>query len=905
MTPKSKGQQQAPTSFADPKLARRGMLLFALGVLLFGRSLPQIHRNFNLADSRLEAGSWDMLLRIHEAMAMAGWILRTPPKDAVVVGIDDASLDQFGRWPWPRDLQADLVLGLHRLGARAIALDVLFSEPEVGPVQATEAALSQLARSETAMVELKNALARVASLPMPAGDPLEEPEIRRRWLLRPDGPDLLLADAIRRSGRVVMGVALSKGLEGEVEVDWLAPAVGLPPPRMAKELLSARGVEMEAAELEDVWRSGKLLRLLVDQAGLRVSRVGGYGGYRMDELVGKMGPLQIERLKHLELPLYRGSVRGLGFSRGILMAAGKGLGYMNDETLVDTVVRTMTLVATHDRILVPSLSLATLELFLEGESEVWLAAEDQRPEEVRLVDQAGPKGRTLAVFDADRNTRIWVHYYPTAVFAPREGEEEAARDPLSDQDPMGKHLISVSAGDVLKARRGELGEVRKGLLEGLVKGRAAFVGVTALGLTDVRSTPLAEARPGVEMHATVFSNLLNGDYLVESDAAILWATALRTVVLLVLALVMPRVNPIRGGAAATTLVVGIWGACLYGVTRGMVMNPWGPTSQILLLFTVGIIYLNRFENRDKRWIEDMFKRYVSPAYVEELKANKGELVLGGKEVHITPFFSDLEKFSTISESFRAERLFRFLGEYLGEMTDILDRHGGTLDKYQGDAVVAFFGAPIHRPDHAVRACQAAIDMRQRLRELNEKWRNEGTYEELLELARRSEGWVPIRFRIGLNTGPCATGHLGTAERGNYTMMGDTVNLASRLEGVCKNYGIDLCISESTYAEVKDEVLCREIDLIRVVGKTVPTRIYSVAGFKDRLPPDQVTWVHRFQVAMERYKARSFPAALEAFETLAMEYAHDKVSRLYVDRCRKLVAEPPPADWDGVTEMTSK
>jgi adenylate cyclase len=208
-------------------------------------------------------------------------------------------------------------------------------------------------------------------------------------------------------------------------------------------------------------------------------------------------------------------------------------------------------------------------------------------------------------------------------------------------------------------------------------------------------------------------------------------------------------------------------------------------------------------------------------------------------------------------------------------------------------------------DHAARACLASLDMLERLEELNEKWKTSTDYPELTELAREKGRWVPIHSRIGLNTGICAIGHLGTQERGNYTMMGDNVNLAARLEGTCKLYDISLCVGESTWEKVQDQVEGREIDLVKVMGKTVPTRIYEVVGKVGSLDGKRREFLGAYTHALEAYKNRDFEEARKRFQAALELESWDWVSQIYVDRCTSYIEEPPPEDWDGVTEMKSK
>jgi adenylate cyclase len=257
---------------------------------------------------------------------------------------------------------------------------------------------------------------------------------------------------------------------------------------------------------------------------------------------------------------------------------------------------------------------------------------------------------------------------------------------------------------------------------------------------------------------------------------------------------------------------------------------------------------------------------------------------------LTIMFSDIRSFTTISEGLTPDELVQLLNEYLGEMTEILFEHWGTLDKYIGDAIMGFWGSPYPQEDHAIRACGAALRMGERLDELNEKW--------------SAEGKRTLKIGVGLNSGPVNVGNMGSDKRFAWTVMGDHVNLASRLEGQTKDYGVRVIISENTYAQVKDAFVAREIDRIKVKGKTQPVSIYELMGFiidQDRY----VELMNLFASALDAYRRMEWQEAMDKFEELLTVYPGDGPSTALLHRCHHFMVDAPEAGWDGVYEMKTK
>ena len=349
---------------------------------------------------------------------------------------------------------------------------------------------------------------------------------------------------------------------------------------------------------------------------------------------------------------------------------------------------------------------------------------------------------------------------------------------------------------------------------------------------------------------------------------------------------LPR-NAWSIGAILIFVILTTW---LY-VVVGLVVS----ISYLVLAGLISLIGINlRFylsEMGQKNMIRNMFGQYLSPKVVQGLVDDPSKIQLGGEEREMTAYFSDVAGFTAISENLSPSQLVHLLNDYLTEMCNIIIGYEGTIDKFQGDAIIAFWGAPSIQTDHAKRACLASIDMRNRLVELRGKWRAEGVPE--------------LEVRMGLNTGPMVVGNMGSAQRLDYTIMGDTVNLTARLEGANKAYGSELMISEFTYSACSDAIDVRELDRLRVVGKTEPVTIYELLDRKNQTPATFADLVVQFEKGLDLYKSGKFGLAKREFEACLDIVATDGPAQTYVHRCQNYVDNPPGSGWDGVFTLKEK
>ena len=409
-----------------------------------------------------------------------------------------------------------------------------------------------------------------------------------------------------------------------------------------------------------------------------------------------------------------------------------------------------------------------------------------------------------------------------------------------------------------------------------------FFGSSAAGLLDLRPTPISKVLPGVEIHATALDNLLSALFLRDAPKGVtLFATVFlglfsgilvtvsRKAWQSVVALVICLPIPVAIGFAA--YAKGFW----WPIAVGEVAT---------LLALVGAVVINyATEGRQKAFIKSAFKHYLGPAVIDQIIADPSRLQLGGEKRELTLFFSDIEKFSSFSEKLDPTTLTSLLNQYLSDMTDIILEEGGYVDKYIGDAIVAFWNAPLVQPDHATRACRAALRCQRRLAEQREVY--------------RQKTGVTIKARIGMNTGEVTVGNMGSRDRFNYTVLGDAANLASRLEGANKAFGTYAMISEATWSKTDGRFIGREIGQLRVVGREKPVRVYEIMGLSSEVLP---SFVPDYERGLQLCAAGQWAEALRIFE----RHLDDPPCIAYAAKCKMLLSDPSQ-QWDGIWSLTEK
>ena len=424
-----------------------------------------------------------------------------------------------------------------------------------------------------------------------------------------------------------------------------------------------------------------------------------------------------------------------------------------------------------------------------------------------------------------------------------------------------------------------------------LKEKIFIIGGTAIGVYDLRVTPFDENFRGVETHINIIDNILRGDFLSTSNQEPEWMFLALMGLGLTMTIAVSFLGALPGFLIALLLTLAIWLVdrhLIFG--QGTVVAIMFPIAITLLIY-VGLTIFKYFtEEKKKRQLRGTFEKYVSPAIVNEIMSHPDNIRLGGRKEHMTVFFSDVRGFTSISEALEPEALSALLSQYLTPMTALVFKNNGTLDKYMGDAMMAFFGAPIPSTTHADDACRCALQNLEQLAVLNDQL--------------RARGLTTIDIGIGLNTGPMSVGNMGSETVRSYTVMGDAVNLGSRLEGINKQYGTRIIISEFTEKELSPGFRRREIDRVRVKGKETPVRIFELLG-EGSLAPEKEKLLHHFSLGYEFYHAMNWPLAIAEF-TCGLQHApQDSVCELYLARCQDYLQNPPGSSWDGVFTMTTK
>ena len=424
-------------------------------------------------------------------------------------------------------------------------------------------------------------------------------------------------------------------------------------------------------------------------------------------------------------------------------------------------------------------------------------------------------------------------------------------------------------------------------------GKWVFVGLTAPGLLDLKASPVSAVYAGVEVHATLLDNLLRGDFLQTVPAWLQWAWTLVLVGAMVLTvLFVSGMSGLFANLGALVLFNALHlGLCVLAFTRSWYADPLLPDLALNFSFALAAIYSYATEGRQKQAIRGMFAQYMSEVVISHLLQHPEKLKLGGERRRVTLFFSDLAGFTTLSERLDPETVVGLLNDYLSRMTDIILEEEGTVDKFEGDAIMAFWGAPLDQEEQAVLACRAALRQAAALKDLNRLF---------------AERKLPLlNLRMGLHTGEAIVGNLGSQKRFDYTVIGDTVNLASRLEGLNKFYGTAIMASEATVQECRDLVEFRELDWVAVKGRATPVAVYQVMALKGELTPEQAAAREKFAQGLQLFRDRAFIEAAQAFAATLDHLPEDGPSLMFRDLCGQFQDSPPPDDWDGVFRPDKK
>lgn len=547
---------------------------------------------------------------------------------------------------------------------------------------------------------------------------------------------------------------------------------------------------------------------------------------------------------------------GYGANLAQLQTSALGAGHFNPVPDPDGVVRRVPMLIEHDGAYYASLSLEVVRHAL-GVAEI-----SPRFEQPLFGSRAYPG---LEWLDVGRHAVPVDRHVQTLV--PYRGRRGS--------------FPYVSATDVLH------GKAEKQVLEGAI----VLVGTTAPGLLDLRATPVEEAYPGVEVHANLIAGILNGEVKQLPEYTLGAEVLLLLIFGLTLAILAPILSPLFATVLTVVLLAIFLGFNLLVWTVGDFVLPLASVVLMLItMFVLNMSYGYFIETRGKRQLTGLFGHYVPPELVDEMAKRPEAYSLEPESREMTVLFTDIRGFTTISEGLNPKQLSELMNAFLTPMTRVIHERRGTIDKYMGDAIMAFWGAPLDDPEHARHALQAGLDMLAKLAELNKEF--------------SAKAWPEVRIGVGINTGPMSVGNMGSEFRMAYTVLGDAVNLGARLEGLTKGYGIALICSEATKDAVP-EYAYREIDRVRVKGKDKPITIFEPLCLRDALDAKWKDELKLYREALRMYRSQEWDMAEMNFLNLQRSSRSPALYRVYVERVAHFRHQPPARDWDGVYTHTSK
>lgn len=533
----------------------------------------------------------------------------------------------------------------------------------------------------------------------------------------------------------------------------------------------------------------------------------------------------------------------------VIHNAGSASGFFNIDPGNDGLVRKASLIMQYGEDIYPSLAISMLATAMD-EAPIFVHAESYG------VDR-------ISVGDLDILT------------------DEFGRIVINHLGPA-KTIPTYSALDIINGR----------LPADVLQNKMVLVGVPAIGVSDLRSTSFSAVFPAVEIQAAILENIISENALTENNLANLTDTVTVVILSLLIAIVFPYLKGMLFRAIFAALLLFVYTALNYYlfVSELVWVNMTYPLLAWALTVSLIIVYLGVIVERTYSTVRGAFKSYLHPGLVDRLTQNPDLLKFGGEQKELTILFSDIRNFTPLSEKLTPQELARFLNCYMDPMTEIIFKNRGTLDKYIGDAVMAFFGAPYPSEIHPLNACNCALDMVDRLDTIKDHC------SDLKEI-------FPIQIGIGIHTGETVVGNYGSSQRFNYTVLGDNVNLTSRLESLTKTYGVDIIVSESTYRETSDNFAFRELDRVRVKGKDEAISIFELVSRDAK--HQHSDYLQDWHKAMYAYKNQQWQEALDAFHHVEQTYGEEKTCSLYLSRIPKYLKSPPSGSWDGVYTFTSK
>jgi adenylate cyclase len=901
-------------------------LLITLMFIFFARTFYQI-RNQNridLNDGRLTTRIFRAVEALDFLLTDGRFLIRGEKKSEAPVAlltVDDRSIEEVGRWPWSRDKIAQISNRMMDYGAKAVGFDIVFSEPQEDPRMESFRRIEQ----------------KVPALPPDLKALLEAEKNQAQ-------PDRVLSQVIENhKDRLVLGAFPDESFQDQSEpyTDYCRNEAFNR--ANASKFIKLENVSFVVIDSTDLFESVKFDELFnpifndiekkTIAAALRdfqkpaVETLSDTERRKLQFLINKAtmdycdhwltpqdeyGPMSETFFGKLTQTsdLFKGMDAAAAihsFSKRVLIYPMPQYHFwtINTDTIQSPAVFTASFAAIQDNdgkirhnpmfyrtgnrlgvSFVPSLALQTYLASNPGyqaQVEVDADPKDRQQKKIKsfvIVDTNKDNAPVMEI-PVDGQGRLKINY----AGGPKMFAYVPAKELLHDRPTMTiQEKVWVPE---LKRFIEQDREVKKAEF---IKDRSFIFGATAIGVYDLRVTPFEKNFPGPETHLNVLANLYEQNFLKTDPNEANKMTWGLVIFGLLLSFAVAQSGALLGFVVMLASEAALVFLDQWLLRKGIVTTMVLPALLIVSIYVFLTLYKYFTEERKKQHLRSTFAKYVSPTVVDEILKSPENIQLGGKKQRMSVFFSDVRGFTTISEKLDPQVLSDVLNAYLTPMTEIVFANRGTLDKYMGDAIMAFFGAPIQYPDHAKYACRCALQSIQKLREIQAEF--------------KAKGLPEIDIGIGINTSDMSVGNMGSNTVRSYTVMGDGVNLGSRLEGINKEYGTRIIISEFTYADVKDSFTAREVDWVRVKGKNEPVRIYELIC-EGKPPADWVACLEKFNQGFQYYHARNFRDAKVCFQEALVARPGDPVSELYLERCDEYYKEPPPENWDGVYVMKTK
>lgn len=850
----------------------------------------------------------------------------------VLLDIDDASIDKIGSYPWPRGLLARGLESLSELGAEYVVFDIEYLEKSPMTVDSTYLDGALRAEYDTAFEEIGSNMAEVFQALADRRIPLAEAGSYGKELIgyideTRDGlygktrlvaieNDSYLGKAMRLFGRAFATLNMQPYVPDEAFADRKAIAIErFPYPKATLEApigSGTLGFLVPIPEVASMAAGAGFTNVEIDSDGVRrrirlVDQVEGKPYLQLamaplSRLLGdpsmtlKRGSLVLDGAKardggtkNIKIPL---DSQGMMLIRWPKATYDDSFAHIPFHALLDhrsgadeTATHLRRLKANQGWSLGPGY--APIDSCLEA----WAAADALRQ---AALDSGSPEDRSAwlaASIDYWNAVDAFLAQgFGVSVPALFDKARDADDKSLAPQYDALKVDFERLYANVAQARKNHA-ELDARLRKSLA-GSFCVIGWSSTATTDIGVNPFHKEYVNIGTHAAVANTILQEDFLAEAP---IWVSSLASLILAVGVILLVRRLSTRAqilaGFGATVAVLG--GAYALFHFTGVYVAVVSPALATFVSFIVYSLASFLLSEREKSFLRKAFGTYLSGDVINQIIDDPSKLKLGGEKKWMSAMFTDIRGFSTVSELLDAEQLVKLLNIYLSGMSDIILEHRGTIDKFEGDAIIAFFGAPVSYPEHAANMCESALLMKRKERELNERFAAEG-------LAPN-----PLLTRIGLNTGDMVVGNMGTERKMDYTIMGNAVNLAARLEGVNKQYGSWILMTDATKTEAGDRFIYRRLDQVRVVGINTPVQLWELVDFKSDAQADTLGFLERFDEAHRVFDSRDWGRAIDRFKDLSAERPDDGPSRSYIKKCEVFMQKPPAPDWDGVFSLTEK